>query len=442
MKTEKISTQEFMKTEKELHQEFMKLGANRRKLTNELLALLPEIYDRKIHLKYASTIIEYAGKFGGLSKGVVLKRLRLEKYLSGKPKLRDAIKIEGVHKVALVASVATAETEEAWVDKLKNMSKNAIQELSKEVRNKEVEAKKENIFLGKESLFFGNENLFGGVSGDFGNENLFGGVSGDFVDKGGDGVQMASASALCKAAPLKITIELTDESAFIFLKLKKKFEKEIGKNSGSLGNKEVMNEILKRLTDAEFPEKMTGEVGETEGTMEKSENGKVILEDNFCEGKMTEGEGKMIEMISVAENRVEQKNNHEKTGNSRQKISRYIPVHVKKMAILRARGKCAYPNCGHPAEIFHHRERFAESKKRLERAIPVSDEKQETSDKAQKLNIHDSVIHLCKIHHEFAHNGIIVNESQEVGQWKLKIDENNLFKSDVSYREVRMRVLR
>ncbi|MDP2642534.1 MAG: hypothetical protein Q8P62_01680, partial [Candidatus Peregrinibacteria bacterium] len=170
MKTDERYNQELMKTDKELHREFLKLGANRRKLTNELLALLPEVFDRKIYLKYAATIIEYAGKFGGLSKGVVLKRLRLEKYLSDKPKLRDAIKTEGIHTVALVASVATADTEEAWVDKLKNMSKNAIQELSKEVRNKEIE---------NEKKCFGNGDLLGGLGerdnldADFGEGGLF-----------------------------------------------------------------------------------------------------------------------------------------------------------------------------------------------------------------------------------------------------------------------------
>lgn len=125
----------FQNDEESLHLKFVKLGSDRRKLTNELLALLPEIYEKKIYRKYAATIVEYAGKFGGLSKGVVLKRLRLEKYLEEKPLLKEAIKTEGVHKVALVANLATAETEAIWVDKLKNMSKAAVQELSKERRN-------------------------------------------------------------------------------------------------------------------------------------------------------------------------------------------------------------------------------------------------------------------------------------------------------------------
>ncbi len=53
-------------TDKELHRTFVKLGYDRRRLTNQLLAILPEIYERGIYKKYARTIEEYAGKFGGL----------------------------------------------------------------------------------------------------------------------------------------------------------------------------------------------------------------------------------------------------------------------------------------------------------------------------------------------------------------------------------------
>ncbi len=72
-------------SEKDLHRKFRKLGMERRRLTNQLVALLPEIYERGIYKKYAATIVEYAGKFAGLSKSVVMKRLRIEKFLGGKP---------------------------------------------------------------------------------------------------------------------------------------------------------------------------------------------------------------------------------------------------------------------------------------------------------------------------------------------------------------------
>ena len=65
-----------------LHQQFVKLGRERNKLTYQLLALLPEIFEQRIFRQYGCTTIEeYAGKYAGLSKSVVQKRLRIEKDL-------------------------------------------------------------------------------------------------------------------------------------------------------------------------------------------------------------------------------------------------------------------------------------------------------------------------------------------------------------------------
>ncbi|MEK7673572.1 MAG: hypothetical protein AAB373_06860, partial [Patescibacteria group bacterium] len=172
-------------TDKSLHQKFVKFGNDRRQLTNELLALLPEIYEKRIYKKYASSIVEYAAKFGGLSEGVVLKRLRLEKFLENKPKLKEAIRSEGMNKVAIMATLVTPENEEAMVDKIKNMSKPALQELAKELRAK-----------GR-----GEENSV--------NQNLFGTVP---------------SGTACQAVPTKLTIELDEEMTFIFLKLKKEMK--------------------------------------------------------------------------------------------------------------------------------------------------------------------------------------------------------------------------
>jgi len=120
-----------------LHQQFVKLGRERNKLTYQLLALLPEIFERRIFRQYGcATIEEYAGKYAGLSKSVVQKRLRIEKDLLDKPALRQMVGSVGVHKVALVAKLATTETERAWADKVAHLSKQALQELSKEVREK------------------------------------------------------------------------------------------------------------------------------------------------------------------------------------------------------------------------------------------------------------------------------------------------------------------
>ena len=314
-----------MNDQKKLHKTFVKLGNDRRKLTNELLALLPEIYEKEIYKKYAGSIVEYAGKFGGLSRNVVLKRLRLEKYLKDKPKLKGVIKTEGLHKVAMMASLATHENEEFLVDKLRNMSKSAIQELSKEMRSKQVD---------KEIGLFGN----------------------DFLN--------AADEPNCKAVPQKITIELDEEMSFLFLKLKKK----IGKN---LSNKEIMKKILEMAENKQPTDQKTL----------PGDNSKIAIT-NYTLAKP---------------------------------ITRYIPSRIKKQIMIKTNGKCSYPNCNKPAEVFHHAERFAEK------------------------SSHDSLKLLCKIHHEFAHNGLIKNEKKEVDHWEFGLGSKGLSGIDERYRSHRLK---
>ena len=121
----------------DLHKKFIKLGRERNRITYKLLALLPEIYERGIYKEYYPSIYEYAGRLAGLSRGVVDKALQLEKKLEDKPCLQKAIETQGVHKVAIIANIATPETDRAFADKVENMSKGALQQLSKEIRGKQ-----------------------------------------------------------------------------------------------------------------------------------------------------------------------------------------------------------------------------------------------------------------------------------------------------------------
>ena len=80
-----------------------------------------------------------------------------------------------------------------------------------------------------------------------------------------------------------------------------------------------------------------------------------------------------------------------------EKVTRYIPIQQRREAFAKTDGRCAFPNCIKPAEILHHRERFSIRKS------------------------HESIIPLCKEHHEFAHNGLIQNEVGEPKKWKTEI---------------------
>lgn len=352
-------------TDKVLHQKFVQLGNDRRKLTNQLLALLPEIYARGIFKKYARTIEEYAGKFGGLSKGVVQKRLRLEKYIYNKPNLKEAIVSEGVHKVALVASLATIEDEAAWADKLKNMSKPAVQELSKEVRYK----------MGK-----GEINPGGDV-----NMNLF------------DNEKANCKTTPCSAAPQRVRIDLEGELYFLFLKLKKKYGENLPAGQAGLSNQEIMKKVFENNLAADEQVK--------NGKTEQPQSVKVIHKGCFA-----------IPGDSFAG-----KNLHEKlkdlNGDNKItkeiKTSRYIRVNIRQNLLRKINGKCSYPGCNRLAQIFHHTDRFANS------------------------HSHESIRPVCKIHHEFAHNGLIKNEKLEVREWQLQLQTSELNQIDRLYRQYR-----
>lgn len=201
---------------KNLHRKFVELGRQRHRLLNEMLAILPEIYESGVWRKYAKTIVEYAGKFGGISKSAVLKRLRLEKHLTDKPALKEAIKTAGVNKVAMVAAIATPQTDKAFADKVENMSKSAIETLSRELR-----AKADPTIVSP-----------------------------------------------CGALAVRVKVELDEELSFLFMKLKQRW---------GMNNKEVMRLLLNNAVATEFPEK---EVSIKAMRMQTAKKVNVITGDN------------------------------------------------------------------------------------------------------------------------------------------------------------------
>ncbi len=99
---------------------------------------------------------------------------------------------------------------------------------------------------------------------------------------------------------------------------------------------------------------------------------------------------------------------------------RYIPVNKKREVIAQTHGKCAYPNCHSPYEVFHHTDRYSESR------------------------THDSIIPFCKIHHEFAHHNLIQNETLKTDEWRISVIKEPVEKisqADVLYRKYRRGIL-
>ena len=120
-----------------LHQKFTQLGKEHKLSKNRLLRLIPEINKTGLALKLGfSDIFEYAIKVAGLSHSSVKLALRIGKRLEQMPTLKQSIEKVGINKVEIVARVATPETEIFWVDKVENMSKNALTLAVKETKYK------------------------------------------------------------------------------------------------------------------------------------------------------------------------------------------------------------------------------------------------------------------------------------------------------------------
>ena len=363
-----------------LHKKFIQLGRQKFKLTNELLAILPEIYNSGIYKKYASSIFEYAAKFGGLSNSSVEKRLRIEKHLKDKPKLREAIKEVGINKVSMVATLATPETEEAFVDKIKNMSKSAVQTLSKEMRQKSAVQT---------------------LSKELRQKSEHAGLSCEMV---------------CEAKPQTIKLELNNEMTFLFLKLKKKW---------NLTNKEVLAKILTQAIEKEFPGHTMGRNADLSihesVTDDDLPDHKSVTDDDLPTHKSVTGddstkEEKYCKTVLCKKQPTCYVPAHRRrearyVPAHKKQPARYIPAHRRREAL--GNGKCKYPACNKPAEVIHHKDRYSQSKN------------------------HDSIIPLCREHHEFMHNGLIKNEKAQSNKWQIDITGQVKSQADILYRKYR-----
>ena len=95
--------------------------------------------------------------------------------------------------------------------------------------------------------------------------------------------------------------------------------------------------------------------------------------------------------------------------------SRSVPAQEKRESINQTNGKCIYPHCTKPYDNIHHRERYSKSKS------------------------HESIVPLCKEHHEMAHNGLIENELQNPETWKVRL-KRHLTQADQLFLKYKIRL--
>ena len=104
--------------------------------------MLPEAYERRIHEKKGyGSIFEYAAKICGLSKRQVREVLNLEEKFREVPQLHKLLVSGEVssNKLSRVAPIATKENEEELAQRVKTLSKNAIETMARDFKNENSE---------------------------------------------------------------------------------------------------------------------------------------------------------------------------------------------------------------------------------------------------------------------------------------------------------------
>ncbi|MBI2634745.1 hypothetical protein HYW82_03715 [Candidatus Peregrinibacteria bacterium] len=440
---------------KELYSLCKEYGKNARKWTRRFGFLLPEIAKRKMYRKYrCAGIHEFAAKLAGMSHDLTSRILCLANRLEDKPLIWSEFKKYGWGKLEIVARIATVESQDFWLDKLRKLPINVLREYVK----KWIEHNKnllESTAPHMQSIMKSAEK--------YRSEAVF--VSNAaFVDLKNDKNQNFSYYKPETAGTLKLVNGFTEgnlqknfESAGNHLKMTQNADTEsviaekLSSESQSAGKIDDHN-IYKKLkfrvdrdTEFEFKKFKQALEKERKEALTMGETLKVLLErvkwpdsnknilkrvtgeeKGFLRGKNLHDD--TITMVpfgglragsahhdntspndSVAkfsrenlqDDRVWRKDEakHDNASDTvgRDDATRYIPPKIKMAAVAANNGRCAFPRCNEPYVELHHPDRFSLKKS------------------------HGRLYPLCRMHHQFAHSGLIKNEGGDVKNWKINI---------------------
>jgi hypothetical protein len=293
-------------TDRELYKYCEEVGAKARDWKKRFVALLPEVAKRNLFRKYGfASIVDFAGRLGGVGEYTVESVLRIQKYIEDKPALLEALPKVGVHKLRLIATIATKENQEILAKKAQEMSKSALEVWAKEIRPGTEIAK--GIFAGKGL----NENQNELFTGD---ENFKNSSNMSTVDE-----------------RIHYSFDVDKDTDFKLRKHKLEIEKDIKRYA-------TWCEVLKKLID----------------DIEIDSNEKIDKNANFNKTKLTHPQTSETNhnpnssTLPVSQNDANNK-----------PISRNIPVAIKRQIQEKYQGMCGYPGCNKPSTVLHHTKRYA-----------------------------------------------------------------------------------
>jgi len=135
--------------DKELYELCQQYGRETRKWKNKFVALLPEVYKRRLYKKYGyCSIREFGAKIGGVSYNVIDEALRLAEKFKEMPELLELMSEVGLSKLRIVAGIATIETSKMWAKRVRTMTRAALETLIRDLK-KQPEQENENVTIQK-----------------------------------------------------------------------------------------------------------------------------------------------------------------------------------------------------------------------------------------------------------------------------------------------------
>lgn len=168
-----------------------------------------------------------------------------------------------------------------------------------------------------------------------------------------------------------ISFKINTELEYELRLLKQKLEKEKGE---ALGFAEVLQELLKAYKSASQKQAQKQAYKQAQKQAQKPEPKRII---QLCPNCIKEKANEVAEWTIT---------------------KRPIPMAVKHLVAAKQNGKCAFPNCEKPPEIFHHIRRFS----------------------LNKNHDPDYIVHLCTSHEQLAHTGLIENEEKALSEWRIQ----------------------
>ncbi len=296
-------------TDPELYALCKKWGAEALEARRRFVGLLPEVNVRRLYERRGySSIYHFTAVLGGVSEHLVNDVLRLEKRFEEMPRLHEAlVKGEiGLSKLARIASVVEVRNEVEICEKIKTLSRRAVDVLVKEIKVESESAVK--------------------------HDGLF--------ERGNEAKSLAGQNH-----DFELLNALSPE---VKMKLKELIDKEIDVNEMTLGALAVRETEIAR-------QKM--EI--VEAQIRQAKNVKRLVKSGAELAKSTErlvkNEGDVGRDVAV----VGDLGGASVVSSKSPAQSRHIPVKIRKVLKLEFGSKCADSGCQNRSEHIHHERPFA-----------------------------------------------------------------------------------